>query len=65
MEKRDPRVDPKARDQVGDRFVSLIFQNNVKYRKRTAKGNYGTLRTCWITTWRDWAKDKEIFYVAD
>lgn len=58
---RDPRVDPKPGDVVGDRHVVEVLPNSgmVVYRIRL-KRKLSSLHYCGPTVWIDWSKDKEI-----
>lgn len=61
---RDPKLDPKPGDTLlattalGKRTTRKVIKrvnNDVTYRVDSGK-----VRTCWITTWMDWAREAEV-----
>lgn len=61
---RDPKLDPKPGDRLftttasgkrTERHVVKRVNNDITYR-----GDNGKLKTCWITTWMDWAREAEV-----
>lgn len=67
---RDPRVDPKAGDQISrnDRFRTVVKVDrfDIYYNARTlGMGSFkGVDRKCFITTWQDWARKAEVKVTA-
>ncbi len=62
---RDPRTDPHAEDVLRKknkvRTVSHTYHfGEVFYYPGASK----VLRSCWITTWRDWCRNAEVLHVA-
>jgi hypothetical protein len=63
MTERDPRIEPLPGDVIRkvregakalDRCVTGRKGHDVYYVAKSH--NAGTIKNCWITTWREWAK---------
>lgn len=61
---RDPKLDPRPGDVLFTttasgkrtlREVTKRVNNDITYRVESGK-----VRTCWITTWMDWAREAEV-----
>jgi len=64
MAERDPRNDPRAGDYIAKmsganrrmtRMVLKRVNNDITFRDQSGKE-----RTCWLTTWMDWAREAEV-----
>ena len=70
--KRDPCEDPRKGDVIvmrdGRKFRRVLERvgNNIHYRSGAGHGNpatyseQNTIKVCWITTWQDWCRRKDI-----
>ncbi len=66
--KRDPRIDPRPRDVIekGSKQRQVTERNGNEITYQNKWGLSGARRgSCWITTWRDWAKDSEVIHVSN
>ena len=66
MKIRDPKIDPQEDDVLEKHGVRVLTRtvigrngNDVKY-----SNSAGRTFTCWITTWREWAKDAKAVKIA-
>lgn len=64
MAKRDPKLDPQPGDEIY-RVLGSGARTTRKVVKRvnndiTYVVNGGKQRTCWISTWMDWARMAEV-----
>ena len=55
---RDPRIDPRPGDIVATRTVTRRRGYDIYYVRA------GREKSCWITTWMEWCRHKEVLHVA-